>query len=307
MAVFHSDLRAGRFLPPFTIGPRSARVLDRLGPGATTFPDDVVVEDVRTPDVLVRFYRPRYLSGPAPALLWLHAGGMIIGNRCQDDTTNIAFARTLGIIVASVEYRLAPEHPAPAALEDAYAALRRLVADPDVDPARVAVGGASAGGGLAAALALLAHDRGDVRPAFQLLLYPMLDDRTVLRTDLDTRHVRVWTPGSNRYGWTSYLGGAAPGDPAVSPYAAPARREDLSGLPPAWIGVGTLDLFYEEDAHYAARLLKAGVPCDFHVVHGAFHYFDALFRRKKVSIDFWRAQARALRAALAGPAGARDG
>ena len=108
---------------------------------------------------------------------------------------------------------------------------------------------------------LHAHDLGEITPAFQLLVYPMLDDRTVLRTDLDTRHVRVWTPGSNRFGWASYLG-TEPGGPEVSEYAAPARREDLRGLPPTWIGVGTLDLFHDEDVSYAARLSEAGVPCE---------------------------------------------
>jgi acetyl esterase/lipase len=121
----------------------------------------------------------------------------------------------------------------------------------------------------------------------------------VLRTDLDTTNVRVWMPGSNAYGWTSYLGGLEPGHPEVSSYAAPARREDLSGLPPAWIGVGTLDLFYDEDVRYAERLREAGAPVEFHVVEGAFHGFDALFRRKSVAIEFWRTQARALRRAFA--------
>ena len=166
-----------------------------------------------------------------------------------------------------------------------------------MDPQRIAVGGASAGGGIAAGLALLSHDRGVAPVAFQLLVYPMLDDRTVVRDDLDTRHVRVWTPGSNRYGWTSYLG-RQPGSDGVSPYAAPARRVDLGGLPPAWVGVGSLDLFLDEDREYARRLRAAGVDCQLEVVDGAFHGFDALFLRKDVSRDFWRAQSRALEAAL---------
>ncbi len=137
----------------------------------------------------------------------------------------------------------------PAALEDAYAALDWLVAHADergIDVGRIAVGGPSADGGLAAGLALLAHGRGQIRPAFQLLVYPMPDDRTVVRTDLDTRNVRVRTPGSNRFGWTSYPGREL-GSGGVPLHAAPARREDLAGRPPAWIGVGTLHLFFDQN------------------------------------------------------------
>ena len=125
----------------------------------------------------------------------------------------------------------------------------------------------------------------------------MLDDRTVVRTDHDTSKVRVWTVKSNRYGWTTYLG-QEPGSSGVSPYAAPARREDLAGLPPTWIGVGSLDLFQDEDVEYARRLREVGVPCELQVVEGAFHGFDALYSKKDVSVKFWQEQARALRLAL---------
>jgi len=253
-----------------------------------------------SPAVAIRLIRPREQRTPAPALFWTHGGGYISGSPVQDDRTNIALARELGITVAAVRYRLAPDHPAPAAIEDAYAGLRWLFTHAEslgVDAARIAVGGASAGGGLAAGLALYARDRGEVSPAFQLLIYPMLDDRTVVRTDLDTRNVRVWTPGSNRFGWTSYLG-AEPGSGGVSEYSAPARREDLSGLPPAWVGVGTLDLFYQEDLEYARRLREAGVPCEVFTVDGAFHGFDALFGKKDVSRLFLAEQVRMLRKAL---------
>ncbi len=302
---FHPDLRIGRFIPGFSFGPRITGFLQSRRVRTPETPVDmlienVTVEDGTAPGVSLRIYRPRSLQGAAPALFWMHGGGYISGNPEQDEVTSIAFARTLGITVAAVRYRLAPTHPAPAAVEDAYAGLRWLFANAGargVDPARIAIGGASAGGGLTAALALYAHDRGEVEPRFQLLVYPMLDDRTVLRTDMDTTGVRVWTPGSNRFGWTSYLG-TEPGGPHVSPYAAPARREDLTGLPPAWLGVGTLDLFHDEDLAYAQRLTDSGVPCELRVVPGAFHGFDALFRAKSVSRDFWEAQVRALRAAL---------
>ncbi|PVZ94951.1 alpha/beta hydrolase [Amnibacterium flavum] len=306
MPTFHPDLRSGRFIPNFSWGPRTTKLvrsaeLTPRDPGPdVTVRELVVPGPAGAPQVTLRVYQPTGLSAPAPALLWIHGGGLISGTPLQDERTNLAFVRNLGITVAAVTYRLAPDAHAPAAAEDAYAGLVGLVARADelrIDPTRIAVGGASAGGGLAAAVVLLAHDRGVVTPAFQLLVYPMLDDRTVTRTDVDPRNVRVWTPGSNRFGWTSYLG-QEPGGPDVSPYAAPARRGDLSGLPPAWIGVGTLDLFYDEDIEYARRLQASGVATELVTIPGAFHGFDALYTRKEISKEFWRMQARALRAAL---------
>ncbi len=306
VSAFHPDLAVGRFIPKLSFGPRTSRLARRRtarpaapGPGVTVG-ELLVPGPDGAPEVSLRIIRPIVAPGPLPALLWIHGGGMIIGSPEQDDRTSIAFARELGIVVAAVRYRLAPDHRAPAAVEDTYAGLRGLVANAaalGVDTDRIAIGGASAGGGLAAALALLAHDRGEIRPAFQLLVYPMLDDRTVTRADLDTRDVRVWTPKSNRYGWASYLG-VEPGSAGVSPYAAPARREDLGGLPPAWIGVGSLDLFHDEDVEYARRLVDAGVPCELSIVPGAFHGFDSIVAGADVSRAFRRAQADALRGAL---------
>lgn len=307
MPEFHPDLRSGRFIPGFSWGPRTTRAMRRMSPRPRDPGEGVTVREITVPglpgnpDVALRLFQPSGLTSPAPALLWVHGGGMITGSPEQDDRTNIAFVRTLGISVAAVRYRLSPDVIAPAAVEDAYAGLLALAARASelrIDPSRIAVGGASAGGGIAAGTVLLAHDRGEVAPAFQLLVYPMLDDRTVTRTDIDTSGVRVWSPGSNRFGWASYLG-QAPGGPGISPYAAPARRSDLSGLPPTWIGVGTLDLFRDEDTDYARRLLEAGVPCEFVTIPGAFHGFDALYPRTEVSKEFWRRQARALRAGLA--------
>ena len=306
MVRFHPDLALGRLIPPLPFTPRTTALLNRIPPRTGPAPDDLVVEDVvvpgaeGAPGVPLRLYRPRSVEGRAPALLWVHGGGMVSGTSLIDERSNIAFARTLGITVASVDYRLAPAARAPAQLEDCYAALRWLVEDADgqgVDVDRVAVGGASAGGGLAAGLALLAHDRGELALAFQLLVYPMIDDRTVVRSTEHVEGVRLWTRRSNRYGWTSYLG-REPGSPDVSPYAAPARRADLTGLPPAWVGVGTLDLFHDEDVRYAERLREAGVPCELEIVPGAFHGFDAVLPGRAVSRAFWRSQAAALHRAF---------
>lgn len=238
----------------------------------------------------VRLFRPAGVTEPAPALLWMHGGGYLIGNARQDDALCRRFSTRLGITVASVQYRLAPEHPYPAPLEDCYSALRWLAGLPSVDSRRVAIGGASAGGGLAAALALLARDRAETRPAFQLLVYPMLDDRS--SATADNPNYRLWNPRSNHFGWTAYLGGA---DPRV---AVPGRRTDLSGLPPAWIGVGTNDLFHDEDLAYAERLRAAGVHCDVDVVSGAFHGFDLWRPKAEVSQRFFAEQCESLRAAL---------
>ncbi|WP_164861578.1 alpha/beta hydrolase fold domain-containing protein, partial [Microbacterium sp. CPCC 204701] len=166
-----------------------------------------------------------------------------------------------------------------------------------IDPARIAIGGASAGGGLAAALAQRLLDEGGTQPVFQLLVYPMLDDRTALRDDVDARHMRMWSPASNRFAWSAYLGADAEAT-GIRESVVPARRHDLSGLPPAWIGVGTLDLFHDEDVEYALRLREARVPCELTVVPGAFHGFDAVFRRAGVTREFHAEWVRALRAAL---------
>ena len=307
MPSFHPDLRIARFIPPFFFGPRTTALVNRSRPRPRPGPEDLIVDDLiipgpaGAPEIEMRVYRPRTAVGTTAALLWIHGGGMITGNRLSDEKSNIAFARTLGITVASVEYRLAPAHPAPAALDDVHTAFRWLVdhaAERGIDPERIAIGGASAGGGLAAGATLLARDSGGPLPAFQLLVYPMIDDRTVTRIDHDTRGVRVWTPRSNRYAWGAYLGHEPGRADAVSDYAAPARRADLGGLPPAWIGVGTNDLFHDEDVRYAERLREAGVPCELVVVDGAFHGFDIVMSRRGVSREFWRAQAAALGAAL---------
>jgi acetyl esterase/lipase len=311
MSDFHPELRrAARLIPRFSFTPglaRFARWLQRRHgapvpqdvPGVT-IRDAMLPGSAGHPPVRVRLYLPEGVAGPRPAMLWVHGGGFIIGSPEQDAAKLITLSRDLGMVIAAVAYRLGPEHPFPAGLEDAYAALRWLHAGADgvaVDPSRIVIGGASAGGGLAAGLVLHAHDRGEVPVAFQLLIYPMLDDRTVLRTDIDQSRLRLWTTKSNRLGWSCYLG-HAPGAAATSEYAAPARRANLAGLPPAWIGVGTCDLFHDEDVDYARRLGEAGVPCGLTVVEGAFHGFDVV-AKAAVAGDFREAYEAALRAAIA--------
>jgi acetyl esterase/lipase len=289
---FHPDLRkAARFAPKALVGPKSLKLIRKISPAIQRPSRRHVEALILRSGVGVRLFRPAGTTQSGPALLWIHGGGYVIGTAAQDDDLCHRFVRELGITVASVDYRLAPEHPYPAPLDDCYAALTWLAALPAVDPARVAIGGASAGGGLAAALALLARDRGEVKPTLQLLAYPMLDDRS--GSTPDNPNYRLWGPKSNRFGWAAYLGNA---DPNV---AVPARREDLSGLPPAWIGVGTNDLFHDEDLAYAARLAEAGVPCQIETVPGAFHGFDQVVPKASVSKAFFASQCASLRAALA--------
>ncbi|MEU4520470.1 alpha/beta hydrolase [Amycolatopsis sp. NPDC024027] len=228
------------------------------------------------PDVTVelrpglRVYRPR-TPRSGRTLLWIHSGGLVIGGAAQDDRFCAGTAAGLGITVVSAEYRLAPEHPYPAALEDCHAAWTWLRGH--VAAEQVVVGGQSAGGGLAAALVQRLHDEGE-RPRAQWLFCPMLDDRTAARRGLDTAGHRVWDNRLNRFGWRAYLG-TEPGAPVVPLYAVPARRDDVTGLPETWIGVGDIDLFHDEAAEYARRLRAAGVATTFHVVPGGPHGFEA--------------------------------
>ncbi|WIM87020.1 alpha/beta hydrolase [Candidatus Mycobacterium wuenschmannii] len=290
---FHPELRkVARFAPRALVGPRTLKLIRKVSPAIQRGGSSRDVEALILPSgVGVRLYRPADAGAPGPGLLWIHGGGYVIGTAQQDDELCRRFVRELGVTVVSVDYRLAPEHPYPAPLEDCYSALTWLAALPAVDPARVAIGGASAGGGLAAALALLARDRGEVTPALQLLAYPMLDDRS--GSTAENPNYRLWGPKSNRFGWAAYLGNA---DPKV---AVPARHEDLSGLPPAWIGVGTHDLFHDEDVAYAARLTAAGVPCQIETIPGVFHGFDLVVPKAAVSRAFFASQCASLRAALA--------
>lgn len=256
---------------------------------------DVIVVDVGP--ISLRWHRAKETAEPQPTLLWIHGGGYLMGSARQDDAICRQLAAEAGVSVAAVEYRLAPEHRFPVPLHDCYDALAWVARQPGVDEGRLAVGGASAGGGLAAALALLVRERGELQLAHQLLAYPMLDDRTALRGDVDNSRLRLWNNESNRFGWHSYTG-LPPGSSDVGALAAPGRCEDLSGLPPAWIGVGTMDLFYEEDVDYAHRLRAAGVDCELMVVDGAFHGFDAVRPKAGVSRQFRSSQVKALQAAL---------
>jgi acetyl esterase/lipase len=291
----HPDLRrVARIAPRHIIGPGTLPIVRRVSAvtGRLRQPDTSGVEVIALESgAAVRLFRPVGATEATPALLWIHGGGYVIGTAQQDDRLCRRFCKRLGITVASVEYRLAPEHPYPVPLEDCYSALTWLAGQPAVDESRLAIGGASAGGGLAAALALLARDRGEIAPAFQLLAYPMLDDRS--SATVASPNYRLWSPRSNRFGWKAYLGGA---DPRV---AVPGRRDDLAGLPPAWIGVGTHDLFHDEDLAYAERLRAAGVPCHVEIVPGAFHGFDLVVPKTQVAQQFFASQCDGLRAALA--------
>jgi acetyl esterase/lipase len=227
--------------------------------------------------VRVVITRPDDLPTPAPAMVWIHGGGFVLGSADQDQPNAAALASGVGMVVVAVDYGLAPENPAPGPVEDCFTVLEWVHAHRDdlgVDGDRIAIGGASAGGGLAACLALVARDRG-VDVAFQYLVFPMLDDRTVTTPDPNPVTGQfVWTRASNAFGWRCLLAGE-PGGPDVSPYAAAARATNLRGLPPAFVEVGTLDLFLDEDVEYARRLVRAGVPTELHVYPGAFHGFQA--------------------------------
>lgn len=272
-------------------------------------PSDVIVEErhvpgpAGAPDVRVVIYSPPGgASGLKAGYLHIHGGGYVMGSPEMFDMQNKAVVRDVGCVVVSVDYRLAPDTPHPGPVEDCYAALKWFYANATslcVDPKRIAIGGESAGGGLSAALGLLTRDRGEVPLIFQLLIYPMLDDRTVTRSEPHPFAGEfIWNAQSNHFGWRSLLG-QEPGSSGVSPYAAAARAETLAGLPPTFISVGALDIFLDEDIAYAQRLMAAGVPTELHVYPGAYHGFDVAFDAD-VTKRFRRDSTAALKRALTG-------
>jgi acetyl esterase/lipase len=226
------------------------------------------------PPVVVRVHRAKDAAGSLPAIVTIHGGGYVIGSYDMDSPLLDRWCPGLGVVGVSVEYRLAPETPYPGPLDDCYAALRwthENAAQLGIDKDRIGVYGLSAGGGLAAALALLARDRDEVPLAFVLLDCPMLDDRRQTPS-IRSKGLYVWGQQSNEFGWRSYLGDLY-GSDDVPPYAAPAREADLSGLPPTCVVVGSIDGFRDEDIDYAQRLNQAGVPCELHVIAGLPHAY----------------------------------
>ncbi len=215
-------------------------------------------------------YCPRSAKNQRPALLNIHGGGYVAGSAARDDAAMRELAVALDCVVLSVDYRLAPETPYPGPLDDCYTALTWLNEQAgrlDIDRTRIAVRGVSAGGGLAAGLALMARDRGGPCPMFVALLYPMLDHRTKASPGLGEH---VWSAEANRFGWNSYLCGLS----ALGGYASPAIVESLEGFPPCFVTVGSIDLFVGEDLAFAARLAQAGVPVELHLYAGAYHGFN---------------------------------
>ena len=252
------------------------------------------------PNVRVRLYRPGDVSEPAPAIYVIHGGGIVLGNLEWEHPTCLALSDHLDAVVVQVDYRLAPEHPAPAALHDCYAGLQWLATESlGVDRDRLVIFGGSAGGGLALGTALLARDQQGPRLAYQMLLYPMIDDRNDTPSSYEIVDLGVWDRATNLEAWSWYLGNAAGGD-EVSPYLAPARMEDLSGLPPTFIDVGELDLFRDEDLHLATRLLQGGVATELHVYPGAFHGSESFAPESELSRRIERTRLAALRQAIHG-------
>ena len=241
-------------------------------------------------------------AAPRPAILHTHGGGFITGSALLEMSGLIDLARELDCVIVSVEYSLAPEAPWSVSMEQTYAGLLwlyRQAAELGVDQARIAVAGESAGGGHAALLAQTARDRGEVPLVFQCLIYPMLDDRTG-----STWHPAPglgcigWDWDANRYGWRAFLG-QMPGQANVPRRAVPARAASLAGLPPAFIGVGSIDLFAREDTAYAQRLTESGVPAELLVIPGAFHGFDKVMPEAWASRQLLAARSAAYRRAFA--------
>lgn len=312
LASVHPELRefARRMLPMMRMPAMTRATLPQMRAGAARYARkpsaDVPYEKRRIPGGHGQPEVTLYIvnggkSGRRPAILHTHGGGFVVGSAEAAVPELQALCKELDCVAVSVEYRLAPETTYAGSIEDNYTGLKWLHANAarlGVDPARIAVMGESAGGGHAALLAITARDRGEIPLAFQCLVYPMLDDRTGTIRAVPPHVGRIgWSAENNRFGWASFLG-MTPGGPRVPKAAVPARVANLAGLPPAWIGVGSIDLFHDEDVDYAQRLNHAGVPTELIVVPGAFHGFDNPMIPAPITRWFNRAKLDALRRGL---------
>ena len=253
-------------------------------------PDTIVQEVLHAQsseghDIELRVMRPAATDSKMPLFFWIHGGGYVMGTASQGDMFTLNAAEGLGCFAASVDYRLAPETAYPGPLEDCYQGLKYLYDEAHtlgIDREKIIIGGVSAGGGLTAGLALLIRDRGEMEICAQVLIYPMIDDTNIAPPSDDTPDTLVWSRSFNKFGWQSYLGDLF-GQKNVPIYAAPARAQDLSGLPPTYMPVGDLDLFLDENILYARKLTQAGVPTHFHIVPGAFHGFNGFVANAPIS------------------------
>ncbi|MFD5655827.1 alpha/beta hydrolase [Streptomyces sp. NPDC127039] len=260
-------------------------VEEAVGANPVDFEHVSVAGPAGAPEVELTVLRPRGGARDAPGIYGIHGGGMVLGNRFFGIAGLVEEVVKSGAVAVSVEYRLAPEHPAPAAAEDCYAGLvwfAENAARLGVDPGRILVTGASAGGGLSAALALMARDRGGPALAGQLLDCPMLDDRNTTVSSRQYDGIGIWDRNNNDTAWNALLG-ADRGTDAVSPYAAPARAGDLSGLPPAYICVGAAEVFRDEAVDYATRIWATGGQAELHVWSGGYHGFTGFSPDAEVS------------------------
>ena len=293
--MFPKDLLKLDDIPPLRVAIKSEPV---------DFPENVLVEDVmipglnNDPDVKVRLYKPIDLAKESPCLLWMHPGGMTIGDANMEDLTSAQRAVDHSCLVASVDYRLAPENPYPSAPDDCYAALlwfANNASELGISSSRIAIGGASAGAGLAASTSLRARDESGPEIVFQLLTYPMLDHRNTNPSSYGVMDdFRVWNRKANLISWEAYLGDLTD----IPTYASPSLEVNLSNLPPTMISVGALDNFVDECIDFAQRLMQAGVRTDLRVYGGAFHGSVGFVSHSPISIEWAKAENDALHRAL---------
>ncbi|WP_449620903.1 alpha/beta hydrolase [Robertmurraya sp. Marseille-Q9965] len=263
----------------------SNSAVDVLVNDAVKISNQFIVGPEANLSVRVKVYEPKVKNEVLPGLLWIHGGGYVLGTADDNDLLCQQFVTDANCVVVSVDYRLAPENPYPAPLEDCYAALKWFSENAEelgVDATRIGIAGASAGGGLTAALSLLARDRKGPQLCFQMPLYPMIDDRNNTPSSLEITGDFIWNHDLNEKGWSMYLNGQN-GTDNVSPYAAPARAEDLSGLPFTYTCVGQLDPFRDETLDYVSRLAQAGVDVEFHLYPGAYHGFELISPNASIS------------------------
>lgn len=236
-------------------------------------------------DIAVRVYTPKNVSKPAPGLVYIHGGGMIMGGLDGEDGTCQMMADRLGAVIASVDYRKAPENPYPAAPEDCYAAASWVFENAEMlqmQGDNIGIYGQSAGGGLTIAVAMMARDRNGMKFAYMAPIYPMIDDRNVSESSNMVTDVGIWDRAGSIEAWGWYLGGKE-----ADQYAAPARATDLSGLPPAFVDVGELDMFRDEDIEFVKRLSEGGVPVEFHLWPGAYHASEVFAPEAALSARIW--------------------